>query len=72
MPELYNRDVQDDVTFLEDVKTEMLFSQSSRLHRGFIEEERRRFVELINQLAARVASQTTGDFPETHPVALTE
>ena len=64
---LYNRDIADATKFLDDVKKEMLTSQSSRLHRGFIPEEKRRYVELLNSLSKRVDAMDTGDFPEVHP-----
>ena len=65
--ELYNRDIADIIKYLDDMKTEMLSSQSSRLHRGFISEEKRRYVELLNTLSKRVGAADTGDFPEVHP-----
>ena len=64
---LYNRDIDDITKFLDDTKQEMLSSQSSRLHRGFISEEKRRYVELMNALAKRIDALNTGDFPEVHP-----
>ena len=64
---LYNRDIEDVTKFLDDTKQEMLSSQSSRLHRGFIPEEKRRYVELLNSLAKRIEALDTGDFPEVHP-----
>ena len=64
---LYNRDIDDITKFLEDMKQEMLSSQSSRLHRGFIPEEKRRYVELSTSLAKRIEALDTGDFPEVHP-----
>lgn len=70
MGELYNRDIDDLVKYLKDVEAEMLASQSSRLHRGFIAEEQRRYVELLTAVVARIQSMGTGDFPEVHPVPL--
>jgi len=72
MGELYNRDISDLVKWIEDVKEEMLASQSSRLHRGFIPEEKRRYLELLASMSKRIETVDTGDFPEVHPVLLSE
>ena len=70
MSELYNRDILDLEKWLDDIKAEMLASQSSRLHRGFIAEEKRRYVELLTAVAKRLDAMETGDFPEVHPTLL--
>lgn len=64
---LYNRDIDDITKFLDDTKQEMLSSQSSRLHRGFIPEEKRRYIELLTSVTKRIEAMDTGDFPEVHP-----
>jgi len=55
---------------MDDMKAEMLASQSSRLHRGFIHEEKRRYIELMGAMIKRLETMETGDFPEVHPVLL--
>ena len=70
MAELFNRDIQDIISWLHDVESEMRASQSSRLHRGFIDGEKRRVMELLDDLVKRIEGMKTGDFPETHPMVL--
>ena len=70
MADLYNRDVVDVVNWLKDIETEMCASQSSRLHRGFIAGEKRRYVELLEAIMKRVTVMEPEDFPETHPIVL--
>jgi len=72
MSELYNRDIFALCEWMDDMKAEMLASQSARLHRGFIPEEKRRYMELLAQIRARVEAMDTGDFPEVHPQTLAE
>jgi len=67
MAELYNRDIYDITHWLDDVKAEMIASQSSRLHRGFIPGEKRRYEELLTALVERIKGMEPADFPEVHP-----
>ena len=70
MADLWNRDIVDLLKWMDDVREEMLASESARLHRGFIPREKRRYKEIFADMSARIEVMDPSDFPEVHPLVV--